>query len=300
MTVNGRGVGLTDALHGAAEWPVVLLLFALVTQLGDVWFLLLLGSTLYVAGDRLQRWGVDRARGLFVLGLALAYLALVGVLKSAFLLPRPPGASEAPVIAWLPAVVEPLYVDIATAHGPGFPSGHALGTTMVWGGAALVLETGTRRRRLAVAGAVVALVSLSRLVLGVHYAVDVVAGAAVGLVIVAVLYRRSDAGTDPGPVLRFGVGVGVLGLLTGVTFDNVTALGGALGAWLAWRTVGGTTSAHPSSSRAVAAGVAVMLASAALFGVVYVLTPPLAVSFLAAVAATAVAVAAPVAGEALA
>ena len=299
MRPNGRGVGVTELLEGAAEWPVVVL-FALVTQLGDVWFLFLLGSTLYVAGERLPRWGVDRRRGLFVLALVLAYVALVGALKTAFLLPRPPGATEAPAIAWLPAMLEPVYTSIATGHGPGFPSGHALGTTMVWVGAALVLDAGRRRSRLAVAGAVVALVSLSRLVLGVHYAVDVVVGAAVGLLVVGALYRLSDAGTRPEQVLRFAVAAGVLGVLVAVTFDSVTALGGALGGSLGWRAVAEATPARPSSARATAAGVATVVAAAALFGAVYAFTPPLAVSFLGAVAATAVAVAAPAVGEAVA
>ena len=67
MLVNGREVGITGMLNGSVEWPV-LVYFALVTQLGDVWFLFLLGSALYVTGDQLPRWGIDRRRGLFVLG----------------------------------------------------------------------------------------------------------------------------------------------------------------------------------------------------------------------------------------
>ena len=297
--MNGRGVGVTELLHGAAEWPVIVF-FALVTQLGDVWFLFLFGSALYVAGDRFPHLGVDRRRGLFVLGLALAYVALVGALKTVFLLPRPPGAAVAPAVGWLPAILEPVYTDIATGHGPGFPSGHALGTTMVWVGAALVLDAGTRRTRLGVAGLVVALVSLSRLVLGVHYAVDVVAGAAVGLAVVGALSRLGDPRADPSAVLRFAVGVGALGLLVAVDFDSATALGGALGAWLAWRAVAGDTAPHPSSTRAAATGFAVTVAAAVPLGVAYALTPPLAVSFLAAALAGAGAVAAPLVGETLA
>jgi len=297
--MNGRGVGITDVLHGAAEWPVIVL-FALVTQLGDVWFLFLLGSTLYVAGERLPRFGVDRRRGLFVLALALAYVALVGVLKTAFLLPRPPGAAVAPAVGWIPAALEPVYADIATGHGPGFPSGHALGTTMVWVGAALVLDAGARRTRLGVAGVVVALVSLSRLVLGVHYAVDVVVGAAVGLVVVGALYRLGDDSTRPEQVLRFAAAAGVAGLLLVVNFDSVTALGGALGGWLAWRTLADETPPQPSSTRALAAGFAALAAAAVPLGAAYALGPPLAVSFLASVVAGAGAVAAPVVGETLA
>jgi len=96
-----------------------------------------------------------------------------------------------------PVALEPVFADIATGHGPGFPSGHALGTTMVWGGVALILDQGTRRARAAVAGTVVALVSLSRLVLGVHYAVDVVVGVALGLLALGALYWLTDRGPTP-------------------------------------------------------------------------------------------------------
>lgn len=51
---TGRGIGVTELLHAQAGWPLVVV-FAVVTQLGDVWFLFLLGSVLYVAGDELPR-----------------------------------------------------------------------------------------------------------------------------------------------------------------------------------------------------------------------------------------------------
>lgn len=299
MALNGRGVGITELLHGYAEWPV-LVLFALITQLGDVWFLFALGSALYVAGEQFPRWGIDRRRGLFVFGLVLAYVALIGVLKNAFGLPRPPGAGEAPALGWIPVALEPAFADIATGHGPGFPSGHALGTTMVWGGVALVLDRGARRTRLTVAGAVVALVSLSRLVLGVHYAVDVVVGVVLGLLALGGLYWLTDGGTDPGRVLLFAVVAGILGLFTGFSFDSVTALGGALGAWVAWRAVAEATPAHPSSRQEVAAGFAVLVVAAALFGAVYALTPGLVVAFVGSVLAGGGAVGAPALGDRLA
>jgi membrane-associated phospholipid phosphatase len=299
VALNGRGVGITELLHGYAEWPI-LLLFALITQLGDVWFLFALGSALYVAGEQLPRWGIDRRRGLFVLGLVLAYVALIGVLKNAFGLPRPPGAGEAPALGWIPVALEPVFADIATGHGPGFPSGHALGTTMVWGGVALILDQGTRRARAAVAGTVVALVSLSRLVLGVHYAVDVVVGVALGLLALGALYWLTDRGTDPGRVLLFAVAAGIVGLFMGITFDSVTALGGALGAWVAWRVVASATPAHPSNRREVMAGFAVLAVAAALFGAVYTLTPTLVVAFVGAVLAGGGAVGAPALGDRLA
>jgi predicted lysophospholipase L1 biosynthesis ABC-type transport system permease subunit len=100
-------------------------------------------------------------------------------------------------------------------------------------------------------------------------------------------------------VLLFAVAVGILGLFMGATFDSVTALGGAVGGWLTWRGVAETTSAHPSSRRAVIAGFLVLGAAAGIFGAVYALTPSLVLAFLGAVIAAAGAVSAPILGERL-
>jgi len=297
MPPNGRGVGITEMLHGAADWPV-LVLFALLTQLGDAWFLFALGSVLYVTGDR--RWlGIDRRRGLFVLGVALSYVVLIGVLKNAFMLPRPPGAGEPPPVGWVPPVLEPVLTSITTGDGSGFPSGHALGTTMVWGGVALVLDRGSSRLRLGLATGVVVLVSLSRLVLGVHYAVDVVAGVAVGGGVLVGLYRLADGGTAPGRVFLLAVVVGSVGLFVGTTLDSVMALGGAVGGWFGWRAVAERTPVHPSDRRAAIVAVVVGGAAGAFFGAVYALTPSLGVGFLGAVVAAVGVVAAPAVGERL-
>ncbi|WP_435181640.1 phosphatase PAP2 family protein [Halorussus sp. AFM4] len=298
MFGTGRGVGVTQALHGAADRPV-LVLFAVTTQLGDVWFLFLLGGALYVAGDQFPRWGIDRRRGLFVLGLVLTYVGLIGALKNVFLLPRPPGAGEPPGLGWLPSALRPLLAGAATADGPGFPSGHALGTTMFWGGLALVLDRWTARSRLAVAAAVVVLVSLSRLVLGVHYLVDVVVGAALGLAVLGGLYRLTDRGTKPARALQVAVAVGAAGLLAGVTSDSVSAVGGAVGGWFVWRGIAAATPAHPTDAREAVAGFALFAAAAALFGAVNVLDPSYLLTFLGAAVAVGVVVAAPLLGERL-
>jgi len=295
MPSNGHGVGITEMLHGAADWPVIVL-FALVTQLGDAWFLAFLGSVLYVAGDRLAG-GVDRRRGLFVLGLAFSYVALIGVLKSAFMLPRPPGAGQAPLVWRGPPLLGPVVERVTTADGPGFPSGHAFGTTLVWGGVALVLDRGAFRHRLGIAAAIVALVSLSRLVLGVHYALDVVVGVAVGAVALVALYRLADGGTAPGRVLLVAVVVGSVGLFAGTTVDSVMVLGSGVGGWLGWRAVAERTPARPSGGEAVLVGFAVVGTAGALFGAVYALRPSLGIAFLGAVVAALGVVAAPVLSE---
>lgn len=295
---NGRGVGVTELLHGPGDWPAVVL-FALVTQLGDVWLLFLLGGVLYVAGDELPRWGIDRRRGLFVVALALTYVALIGVLKTVFALPRPPGAGDPPVAAWIPPVAEGVFVDITTADGPGFPSGHALGSTMVWGGVALVVDRGAFRTRAAVVAALVALISLSRLVLGVHYFVDVLVGAAVGVVVLVALYLATERGTDPWRAFVVAAAIGVAQLLTAVTFDSVAAIGGSVGGLLAWRGVADSTPAHPSNRREVVAGFLVFLLAGAVFVVVHALKPSYPLTFVATALAVAAVVVAPITGERL-
>ncbi|MEF8868899.1 MAG: glucose-6-phosphatase, partial [Haloarculaceae archaeon] len=60
--MSTHGVGLVEALETLPD-PVVVL-FVLVTQLGDLWFYFLGLSTLYFFGDRLPRVGavIDRRR----------------------------------------------------------------------------------------------------------------------------------------------------------------------------------------------------------------------------------------------
>ena len=73
---------------------------------------------------------------------------------------------------------------VAAAGGPSFPSGHTLAVT-VWVGVVLLVllpVVPTRRRRLVVGigVAVVAVVGLTRIALGVHFASDVLAGWLIG------------------------------------------------------------------------------------------------------------------------
>jgi undecaprenyl-diphosphatase len=74
---------------------------------------------------------------------------------------------------------------------PAFPSGHATASVAVWGAIALVLGSGRSRRVKIVlwtAAALIALaVGMSRLILGVHWPTDVIAGWALGLALVGAL-----------------------------------------------------------------------------------------------------------------
>ena len=143
---------------------------AVATQLGDVWFLFGLLGLLYWFGEALPApVALDRRRAAFVVALGLGANVTTTTMKEWLRYPRPPGA-DAAARELVPALLEPPYAAAATATGFGFPSGHALGTAAVYGGLALLVG---RRRGYGVAAAVVAVVSLSRVVLGVHYLVDV-------------------------------------------------------------------------------------------------------------------------------
>lgn len=81
-----------------------------------------------------------------------------------------------------PALAHP----VASASGYSFPSGHAGGSAAVYGALALVVlaQAARRTRRMLATGTalLVGAVAVSRVLLGVHYSSDVVAGVALGLV----------------------------------------------------------------------------------------------------------------------
>lgn len=271
MITLQRSVGeqaLVEALPAA-----VAAVAALLTQLGDVWFLFLLLGTLYVTSGRPPGVGAvtDRDGAAFVLALALGAIALTTGLKALFGLPRPPTASVAVGADLLPDLVRPVYESTATADGAGFPSGHALGSTVVYGGLALALEVGTRRQRVAGAALLAGLVGLSRVAIGVHYVADILAGWALGVAYLAVVATLADRGALPGRAFLAAVAVAVLSLATGVGFERVAVLGAALGGMLAWLAVGDDRPRLASGTLAVAGAGVVVLGG--VFGATFAIEP---------------------------
>lgn len=264
----GRGLGELTALRGLPDPAVVL--FALITQLGDAWFVFGTLSMLYWFGGRLAgrpgptglAGAFDRRRGAFLLALVLGGLGLTSGLKAFFALPRPPGADVPPPVGpidGLPAIVRSVYENFSTADGYGFPSGHAVRSTLAWGGLALVLDIGPRTRRFAIAAVVVGLVALSRVVLGVHYAVDVLAGVAVGLAYLASVWRFVGP-ENPTPAFSLAVAIALGSVLVGgFERDPVAVLGAAVGARLAWGAIEGSLHDAAPSGRALAIAAAIGL-----------------------------------------
>lgn len=94
---------------------------------------------------------------------------------------------------------------VARATGFSFPSGHALNATLAAGVFVLVLLPRVRRRWLlwSAAAGVVVLTGLSRVVIGVHFASDVVAGWLFGAAVVAIVAAfGSSAPPGSSPLLR--------------------------------------------------------------------------------------------------
>ncbi|ELZ95050.1 glucose-6-phosphatase [Haloferax mucosum ATCC BAA-1512] len=238
-----RGVGET-VLSTAPD--AVVFLFGLVTQLGDQWWFFVAFTALYWLRRPRITDRPRRTAASFV-GLALASLALVTALKVGFALPRPPSAAVSAAPAW-PTPLSDLFVAFTTDDGFGFPSGHALGTTVVYGASVALLDVWDRTRRLLVAGALVATVSISRVVLGVHYGVDIVVGVLLGLAFLKVVFAvaaadETDAPGSLDPIRLFALAAGLSALALAVLFvtdapahaeNAAAALGGSLGGLVGW------------------------------------------------------------------
>jgi membrane-associated phospholipid phosphatase len=267
----GRTVGITEILAALLSDPVVVL-SALVTQLGDPWFYFVVLTGLYFLAGSTP--AIDRDRAAFLVALTVGVVAFTSGLKHLFAYPRPPTPEAVPGIGLVPTPLHPLYLGAVVADGFGFPSGHALGTAAIWPGTALIVDLWERRWRLLTAGAVVLAVSFSRLVLGVHYLVDVVGGAVLGAAYLAVAYRLAEGGRRPDRAFDLAVVTAAFCLLaSGIGFESAAILGAALGGWATWRTAGERVGERALARRETAAGLAALAVAGGAFGVVYLLEP---------------------------
>jgi undecaprenyl-diphosphatase len=193
--------------ESAAEWGAAhhtdtsTKLLELVTQLGaSGWLVLLMGVVGVVSWIRSRRPAV------------LGYLAIVGVGVSSL-----NNALKHLIDRERPAVTQ-----LTEFSSSSFPSGHTAAAAASWAAVALVLARRRRRtgRALAAVSALVITIAVafSRVLLGVHWLTDVIAGALVGWVwftIVTILFG--------GRLLRFGEPVERVSATTGAGPDTTGA-----------------------------------------------------------------------------
>jgi membrane-associated phospholipid phosphatase len=226
-----RGIGEFDPIQETIpEWMAVVI--ALLTQFGDIWFLALVLASFYWIGSP------NRDDIATVAGVWLAGMGLYKGLKEIFGFPRPDEPLLEPEL--LPIVVQQLYEVTAFATGYGFPSGHAVNTTIVYLGLAHVLTVSTRRRRFAVAAGLIATVSFSRVALGVHYLVDVVVGVGVGLALLVAVKAILDRQLTDQATVTFAVAIGFGGFFVATSEADIEAvliLATSLGAFAGWQLI---------------------------------------------------------------
>lgn len=275
IAVPQRGVGAFAAL--SAHTGLVLTVAGVVTQLGDPWLLFLVALVVYLAGSK--RSLVERPReGAFVVAATFSAFSLTDLLKTFFVAPRPPNAGTVTVPMWLPTALEGSFRSITTGSGYAFPSGHALGTAVVAAALAYKLDIGSQALRWSTASVVVVLVAGSRVVLGVHFLVDIVAGVFAGLSLFAV--AAAVGSRDPGRVFVLGAVIGVLAVLTsaaspsGEVWNAGQWLGGSIGAGVAWYAI------RPSASLTLREAIGAGIPIGTLWVAVYLSSPPLLVTVL--------------------
>ncbi|MFB6103585.1 MAG: phosphatase PAP2 family protein [Halobacteriaceae archaeon] len=240
-----RGVGVLEVVvETVPAWATPVLVA--VTTLGDPEVLLVVVTLVYWAGPRVG--ASTRRDAIRLFAVTITALAVVAAAKQWFALPRPSTG----------------FVEY-DASGFGFPSGHATATTAVYGAGVLLTRWGTRRQRVTVAAGMMGAVGVTRIALGVHYLVDVLAGIVTGGVVAALVIAATRRRELPGFWLAVTAGLGAA-FVTGLdptarmTGDAALAIGGTVGAATAWTVIAsrGRELATPSLpvalSGAVAAG----------------------------------------------
>lgn len=177
--------------------------FEIITDFGDPLFFVVLVSLIY--------WLTDHETAIWaVAALTLAFGLTVG-LKEVIAIERPPPS-----------------VQYIHAGGNGIPSGHTSGAVTIYGTLAALYSVGPRWARYGAAAVFAVLIGLSRVVLGVHYVADVVAGAVLGLAVIAAVLWAREEGYSPFPFFVAGAVAALVGaVVSGFTYQSAVLQSGA-------------------------------------------------------------------------
>lgn len=197
--------------------------FRAVTVLGSTWGLIL------VAGLAFWLWGRGPLYGILALAAVEAVVKLA--IASVTAVPRPSGAG----------VIKYESIEAYTS----FPSGHVSSATAVWSFLGFL-----RRIPLAVGVGIGVLVGVTRLYLGVHWLVDVLAGLAIGLLLAWLVSRGQDPLVERAQRVPAAIwfGAGLL-LVVVATAGAVWGIGTAPPQWTAVGFLGGLGVAVPVERR---------------------------------------------------
>lgn len=250
-------MGTATLLISGFELAVIA--FAFVTLLGDAWALFVGLAVGYWLGPRFD--ATTRPAAATVIGVATLALAVVLAVKSSTAIPRPAAMPIDP--AGLPGGLAGFVAGELDSAGFSFPSGHATGATAVYGSLAVLLTTGRRRWRYLIAGTATGLISLSRVILEVHYPRDSIAGILLGGLLVAVgaaVARGDDHLRADRVFLLAGIaaGIGVVVAWVGGHAEELRhgmiGVGTALGGGGVWYRYGEQLAGEPAVSIPIAAG----------------------------------------------
>lgn len=225
--------------------PAVESFFALATYLGDQIAVVALLCLLLWCTDR--KYALRLVFAFFLSGMTAQFVKLV------FAVPRP----------WVldPAIV-PSARAVAGATGWSFPSGHTASAVALYGGLFLMYRRWYIRAACVFA---VALVALSRLVLGVHTPMDVGASLLIGTALLAASWRMLEPDRkDGGKVILLGSCALITALLVAALLrslmgdwgdevhDALYAAGAGIGMLAGWRWMRGRELEAGERARALA------------------------------------------------
>jgi len=220
-----RDLGVTEAIRAnAPEWSIDLAeLLALggdLLLIVPVLALLLLADITRTVATNLDGGETPplySPRTIELIATVFGGLSLLLVLESLFALGRPPES-------WHAISPSPY----------GFPSGHTMAATIFWGALALWYPVARARVRIVTVAGIVSLVGFSRLLLGVHFLVDIIAAVVAGVLYLVAI----DRWLRGRPTALFGLAIAVAILavaVTGGTSRTLLAAVGTVGAAIGWQ-----------------------------------------------------------------